>query len=55
MLDSRTVGLDHRSIDELLKFIEGGEAARSSPQSKQKKRAKAMNPKARRPQETSAA
>jgi protein TIF31 len=55
MLDSRTVGLDHRSIDELLKFIEGGDAGRSSPQSKQKKRAKAMNPKVRRAQEASAA
>ena len=55
MLDSRTVGLDHRSIDELLKFIEGGDANRSSPQAKQKKRAKAMNPKVRRAQEASAA
>ena len=55
MLDSRTVGLDHRSVDELLKFIEGSEAGRSSPQSKQKKRAKAVNPKVRRAQETSAA
>jgi len=55
MINSRTVSLDHRSIDELLKFIEGGDAARSSPQSKQKKRAKAMNPKVRRAQEASAA
>ena len=55
MLNSRTVGLDHRSIDELLKFIEGADAGRSSPQSKQKKRAKAMNPKLRRAQEASAA
>ncbi|KAL1955173.1 hypothetical protein VTO42DRAFT_8938 [Malbranchea cinnamomea] len=37
--------LDPRSIDELLKFIEGGES--SSPQAKQKKRAAARNPKLR--------
>jgi len=55
MLESRTIGLDHRSIDELLKFIEGGDAGRSSPQSKQKKRAKAMNPKVRRAHEASVA
>ena len=55
LLNSRTVGLDHRSIDELLKFIEGADTGRSSPQSKQKKRAKAMNPKLRRAHEASAA
>ncbi|KAB8071513.1 clustered mitochondria-domain-containing protein [Aspergillus leporis] len=37
--------LDSRSIDELLKFIEGGDA--SSSRSKQKKRAAASNPKLR--------
>ncbi len=44
--DTRPIGLDSRSIDELLRFIEGGESG-SSPQAKQKKRAKAMNPKLR--------
>lgn len=44
--DARSIGLDSRSIDELLKFIEGGESG-SSPQAKQKKRAKPMNPKLR--------
>ena len=44
--DVRPIGLDSRSIDELLKFIEGAEGG-SSPQAKQKKRAKAMNPKLR--------
>jgi protein TIF31 len=44
--DVRPMGLDSRSIDELLKFIEGGDGG-SSPQAKQKKRAKAMNPKLR--------
>lgn len=39
-------GLDSRSIDELLKFIEGAEGG-SSPRAKQKNRAKAMNPKLR--------
>jgi len=53
--DSRSIGLDSRSIDELLKFIEGGDASRSSPQAKQKKRAKTMNPKLRRAQEAAAA
>lgn len=44
--DSRSdAKLDSRSIDELLKFIEGGEA--SSAQSKQKKRAATNNPKLR--------
>ncbi|PGH19355.1 hypothetical protein AJ80_03995 [Polytolypa hystricis UAMH7299] len=44
--DSRSnVTLDSRSIDELLKFIEGGES--SSPRSKQKKRAATSNPKLR--------
>jgi len=52
---SRAIGLDSRSIDELLKFIEGGDASRNSPQAKQKKRAKAMNPKLRRAQEAAAA
>lgn len=37
-------GLDNRSVDELLKFIEGGD---SSSQSKQKKRTTAANPKLR--------
>ena len=53
--DARNIGLDSRSIDELLKFIEGGEAGRSSPQAKQKKRVKAMNPKLRRAPEAAAA
>lgn len=44
--DGRSIGFDSRSIDELLKFIEGGDGG-SSPQAKQKKRAKAMNPKLR--------
>ena len=44
--DVRPMGLDSRSIDELLKFIEGGDSG-SSPQAKQKTRAKAMNPKLR--------
>ena len=39
--------LDSRSIDDLLKFIEGAEGG-ASPHSKQKKRAKAMNPNLRR-------
>jgi hypothetical protein len=38
-------GLDSRSIDELLKFIEGSDA--SSSRSKQKKRAATSNPKLR--------
>lgn len=37
--------LDSRSVDELLRFIEGGES--SNPRSKQKKRAAARNPKLR--------
>ncbi|KAF7508849.1 Intracellular distribution of mitochondria [Endocarpon pusillum] len=44
--NTRPMGLDSRSIDELLKFIEGADGG-SSPQAKQKKRAKAMNPKLR--------
>jgi protein TIF31 len=44
--DARPIGLDSRSIDELLRFIEGADSG-VSPQSKQKKRAKAMNPKLR--------
>jgi protein TIF31 len=47
--------LDSRSIDELLKWIEGGESVGSSPRAKQKKRAKAMNPKLRRAQEVAEA
>ncbi|EGC43713.1 translation initiation factor eIF3 [Histoplasma capsulatum var. duboisii H88] len=43
---SKSIGLDSRSIDELLKFIEGGGESRS-PRSKQKKRAAASNPKLR--------
>jgi protein TIF31 len=39
-------GLDSRSIDELLKFIEGGDTG-SSSRSKQKKRAATSNPKLR--------
>ena len=54
-LDARSIGLDSRSIDELLKFIEGGDAGTGSPQAKQKKRAKAMNPKLRRAKEAAAA
>ncbi|PGH04979.1 hypothetical protein AJ79_06936 [Helicocarpus griseus UAMH5409] len=42
---SKSSGLDSRSIDELLKFIEGGES--STPRSKQKKRAATNNPKLR--------
>lgn len=44
--DTRPMGLDSRSIDELLRFIEGVDGG-ASPQAKQKKRAKAMNPKLR--------
>lgn len=40
-----TPALDSRSIDELLKFIEGGDT--SSPRSKQKQRAATSNPKLR--------
>lgn len=43
---SRPVGLDSRSIDELLKFIEGAENG-TLKQSKQKKRNKTVNPKLR--------
>ncbi|KAL4906046.1 hypothetical protein BDW74DRAFT_151122 [Aspergillus multicolor] len=39
-------GMDSRNIDELLKFIEGGDAS-SSSRTKQKKRAAASNPKLR--------
>ena len=42
--ETRSIGLDSRSVDELLKFIEGGES--SSPQSK-KKRIPTRNPKLR--------
>jgi protein TIF31 len=45
------VALDSRSIDELLKYIEGGDPA-SSPRSKQKK---SLNPKARTARKTTAA
>lgn len=45
-------GLDSRSVDELLKFIEGGEAGAS--RSKQKKRAAATNPKLRGSKKSSA-
>lgn len=44
--------IDSRSIDELLKFIEGGES--STPGSKQKKRAAANNPKLRGSKKTAA-
>ncbi|KAL2014296.1 hypothetical protein VTN00DRAFT_1821 [Thermoascus crustaceus] len=44
--------IDSRSIDELLKFIEGGES--SAPRSKQKKRAAASNPKLRGSKKTAA-
>ena len=49
------VEVDPRSIDQLLKYIEGAEMSRDSPQAKQKKRSKAMNPKLRRAQEAAAA
>lgn len=45
--------LDSRSIDELLKFIEGGDTS-SSSRSKQKKRAAASNPKLRGTKKSSA-
>ncbi|KAF7590523.1 Intracellular distribution of mitochondria [Aspergillus hancockii] len=45
--------LDSRSIDELLKFIEGGDGS-SSSRSKQKKRAAASNPKLRGSKKSSA-
>lgn len=48
--DARSIGLDSRSIDELLKFIEGGETG--SPQSK-KKRTPTRNPKLRHVRQTS--
>ncbi|KAJ6018854.1 hypothetical protein N7522_000921 [Penicillium canescens] len=44
-------GLDSRNIDELLKFIEGGDAG-SSSRSKQKKRAATSNPKLRGSKQT---
>jgi protein TIF31 len=44
--------MDSRSIDELLKFIEGGDA--TSSRSKQKKRAAASNPKLRGSKKSSA-
>jgi protein TIF31 len=44
-------GLDSRNIDELLKFIEGGDAGNSS-RSKQKKRAATSNPKLRGSKQT---
>ena len=49
-LSPRGSGLDSRSIDELLRYIEGSniDSGGPSPQSKQKKRAKTMNPKLRR-------
>ncbi|KAJ9326529.1 hypothetical protein DTO027B5_240 [Paecilomyces variotii] len=43
--DRNGSSVDSRSIEELLKFIEGGES--STPRSKQKKRAAASNPKLR--------
>ncbi|KAE8135750.1 clustered mitochondria-domain-containing protein [Aspergillus pseudotamarii] len=49
---SANPSLDSRSIDELLKFIEGGDA--SSSRSKQKKRAAASNPKLRGSKKSSA-
>ena len=42
--------MDNRSVEELLRFIEGSDNQGSSPSSKQKKRRKAMNPKLRRAQ-----
>lgn len=45
-------GMDSRSVDELLKFIEGGES--SSSRSNQKKRAAASNPKLRGSKKSSA-
>lgn len=49
---ARSTGLDSRSIDELLRYIEGGsEGAAVSPRAKQKKRVKQMNPKLRRKME----
>ena len=52
---NRVMGMDSRSIEELMKYIEGSENKGSSPSSKQKKRAKAMNPKLRRAQEVAKA
>ncbi|OGM42269.1 protein TIF31 [Aspergillus bombycis] len=49
---SANPSLDSRSIDELLKFIEGGDT--SSSRSKQKKRAAASNPKLRGSKKSSA-
>jgi protein TIF31 len=49
---SGNLALDSRSIDELLKYIEGGETS-SSPRSKQKK--KSLNPKARSSRKTASA
>jgi protein TIF31 len=45
--------MDSRSIDELLKFIEGGDTS-SSSRTKQKKRAAASNPKLRGSKKSSA-
>lgn len=50
--DAATPKLDSRSVDELLKFIEGGDA--SASRSKQKKRTTASNPKLRGSKKSSA-
>ncbi|EAW09658.1 translation initiation factor 3 subunit CLU1 [Aspergillus clavatus NRRL 1] len=50
--NAANASLDSRSIDELLKFIEGGDT--SSSRSKQKKRAAASNPKLRGSKKSSA-
>ncbi|KAG2412264.1 hypothetical protein HFD88_009821 [Aspergillus terreus] len=51
--DATNTSLDSRSIDELLKFIEGGDTT-SASRSKQKKRAAASNPKLRGSKKSSA-
>ncbi|KAL5338745.1 clustered mitochondria-domain-containing protein [Aspergillus crustosus] len=51
--EASNASLDSRSIDELLKFIEGGDTS-SSSRTKQKKRAAASNPKLRGSKKSSA-
>lgn len=47
---NRGLGMDDKSIEELIRYIEGSESKGPGPSSKQKKRTKAMNPKIRRAQ-----
>jgi protein TIF31 len=47
---NRGLGMDDKSIEELIRYIEGSENKGSNASSKQKKRTKAVNPKLRRAQ-----